>query len=166
MPQNHFKDRAGLCAERETDAEFARPFGDTSRQHTVNANDREHERDEAERFEQNQREPALGGCGGKQLLHGCDADDRLIFVHCPDRAPDGRGQRRNIALSADNKRHRIVREVPLHLGAINGIRFALRQRGLPHVSDDTDNGERRLVGRTDVNPPTDRVLIGEHTLGQ
>ena len=105
MTDDEPQDVRARRAEREADADLLRPAADQIREHAVNADRRERERERAERAEQRHVQARLLGRLSHVLVHREHAEHRDLRIDGRDRAADGRRELLRLERRADEQRH-------------------------------------------------------------
>ena len=129
-------------AERHADADLLRPLRHRVRQHAVDADRREHQRDRrrtARNMIPNSRYCQKLRC--RRVFHRRDLEDRQRRIRQPDLLADRRGDRRRIAGDADREA-RVQRRLERirHVGR-RGHRLVAVALEVPEVGDDADDRE-------------------------
>jgi len=158
---DHCHDLAAPGAKRHADRNLPRPLPDQVRQHAVNPDCRQKQRQQGKPADEPDREPPRPRSGGLHFAHRPHGERRLIRVDGPHGAGEGDRQRGRIAARAQHEPHRQargLRQRPVDHRARADLEILAQH--VPHHADDGHPGRLR-ARRAEMQPAADRVLSGE-----
>jgi hypothetical protein len=164
MAKDHHQHVFAACAERHTNADFARTLADVVGDNAKNSHGREQERGAAKSTQNGGEKSRLRDGVVEHLLQRGHAIDGLVRLEVMDGLADGRGNTDWVAAGA-GKQIQILpwRETLRH---VNGGATLLFQSFIANVAHNADHFEFRLGALSKVQEFPDRVFAGPEMTGK
>ena len=162
--QHHPQDAAAIGAERHPDADLVSPLGCRVRQHAVDADRRQHQRDGGKDPEQEGHEPPVGFGSRDSLGDGSHARYRLIPIDRPDLRLRGPRERRWIAAGPNEHEHAPVARLLMREVGLRPHRAA--EATAARVGNDADDRAPPHLGIGRIaegDPPAEGIFIRKET---
>ena len=112
VPDDESDRPAAARAERHPQSDLARALADGVRQHAVNAERGQEQRGAGKQRQQRGAHPRQEHGARQDLIHRAQIVDRLLGIHRPDGAANGRGERDRVALGSRHDGHPGRRPLP------------------------------------------------------